>query len=77
MILGMLDFKVGLYFTIIGFFSGLLSQYGIHYLLQKYHSTAILIYILGSCIGLSCISMGFLGIYNIRNEGFQGFRSIC
>lgn len=76
-VLGTLSIEHALWHGMIGFFAGVIGQYGLAYLIKKYRKTAFVIFLIAGVVGVSGGIMGLLGMLKIQEVGFGGFRPLC
>jgi uncharacterized membrane protein YfcA len=80
-VLGLLPWDYSLWYCFFGILSGLVGQYVIGSIVQKYNKFSWIVFMIAIVIGLSACLMSGVGIYNIVQDiaigRSMGFRSFC
>jgi len=77
LILGRVKADEALWFMVWGFIGAVLGHRCVEYLLKKYNSTSILVYILSWGVLISALAMLSVDLVNVITQGFGPFTSIC
>ncbi|CAK4771591.1 hypothetical protein LEN26_017592 [Aphanomyces euteiches] len=76
-VFGMLPYDYAIWYGLVGFVGGFVGQVGVSYLIRKYRKMALVMFLIAVVVCTSGVVMGVLGLLDIMNNGFRGFRSLC
>jgi len=77
LILGRIQADHAIWYVVWGFIGALLGHYVVEWLLKKYNSTSILVYILAWGVACSAVAMASVDIVDVVQNGFEGLGSVC
>jgi len=77
LILGKIEADHAIWYMVWGFVGALLGHYVVEWLLKKYNSTSILVYILAWGVTASAAAMASVDIVDVVQNGFSGFGGVC
>jgi len=77
LILGKIQADEAIWYMAWGFVGAVFGHYCVEYLLKKYNSTSVLVYLLAWAVLASAIAMGSVDIVDVVENGFTGFTPVC
>jgi len=77
LILGRIQADQAIWYMAWGFIGAVVGHHCVEYLLKKYNSTSVLVYLLAWAVLASAIGMGAVDIVSVVKDGFTGFAGVC
>jgi len=77
LILGRIQADEAIWYMAWGFIGAIVGHHCVEYLLKKYNSTSVLVYLLAWAVLASAIGMGAVDIVDVVQNGFTGFAGVC
>jgi len=77
LILGRIQADEAIWYMAWGFIGAVVGHHCVEYLLKKYNSTSVLVYLLAWAVLASAIGMGAVDIVDVVKNGFTSFAGVC
>jgi len=77
LILGRIRADEAIWYMAWGFIGAVVGHHCVEYLLKKYNSTSVLVYLLAWAVLASAMGMGAVDIIDTVHNGFTGFSGVC
>jgi len=77
LILGRIRADEAIWYMAWGFIGAVVGHHCVEYLLKKYNSTSVLVYLLAWAVLASALGMGAVDIIDTVKNGFTGFSGVC
>jgi len=77
LLLGKIDGDHAVWYLGFGFIGAIIGHYCVEWLLHRYHSTSVLVFILAVGVSASAIAMAATDIVDVAMNGFTGGGSVC
>jgi uncharacterized membrane protein YfcA len=77
LILGRIQADEAIWYMAWGFIGAVCGHHCVEYLLKKYNSTSVLVYLLAWAVLASAIGMGAVDVVDVVNNGVTGFAGVC
>jgi uncharacterized membrane protein YfcA len=77
LLLGRIEADQAIWYMAWGFIGAVCGHHCVEYLLKKYNSTSVLVYLLAWAVLASAIGMGAVDVVAVVKDGFTGFSGAC